>query len=249
MPPRKATVRRRGTGLAGCSGVDAPDRPEPPAEGDQDGQGRQRLERPAEQEVWRDGGSVGAGPWAGGRCGGERGSHGRTTTPATVARRARDARNGAATVHGSHRPHRPTNPLAGAPTTVAAPGSMAAVRAEQAAVRPGVIGRRPRPCPPTSPRTLHGEPPRTRPLLRRARRDGHRRRRAHRSPSRWSSGVDVIGSARASSTGLYPPQAVTDAGQAIRELYTIVFLIAVAIFFVVEGPDHLDGHPLPPQAG
>ena len=36
-------------------------------------------------------------------------------------------------------------------------------------------------------------------------------------------------------TGLYPPQAVTEQGQAIRDLYTIVFLVAVAIFFVVEG--------------
>jgi cytochrome c oxidase subunit 2 len=34
--------------------------------------------------------------------------------------------------------------------------------------------------------------------------------------------------------GLFPPQAVTDRGESIRELYTFVFLIAVAIFFVVE---------------
>ena len=31
--------------------IDPPDRPGPPREGDQDGQGRQRLERPAEEEV------------------------------------------------------------------------------------------------------------------------------------------------------------------------------------------------------
>ena len=36
-------------------------------------------------------------------------------------------------------------------------------------------------------------------------------------------------------TGLYPPEAVTVQGQHIRDLYTIVFLIAVAIFFLVEG--------------
>lgn len=35
--------------------------------------------------------------------------------------------------------------------------------------------------------------------------------------------------------GLFPPEAVTDRGESIRELYTIVFLIAVVIFFVVEG--------------
>ena len=36
-------------------------------------------------------------------------------------------------------------------------------------------------------------------------------------------------------TGLYPPRAVTEEGAQIRELYTIVFLIAAAIFFLVEG--------------
>jgi cytochrome c oxidase subunit 2 len=35
--------------------------------------------------------------------------------------------------------------------------------------------------------------------------------------------------------GLFPPQAVTDRGESIRDLYTIVFLIAVVIFFIVEG--------------
>jgi cytochrome c oxidase subunit 2 len=35
--------------------------------------------------------------------------------------------------------------------------------------------------------------------------------------------------------GLYPPIAVTSEGRQIRDLYTIVFLIAVAIFLVVEG--------------
>ena len=36
-------------------------------------------------------------------------------------------------------------------------------------------------------------------------------------------------------TGLYPPIAVTTEGAQIRDLYTVVFLIAVAIFLVVEG--------------
>ncbi len=35
--------------------------------------------------------------------------------------------------------------------------------------------------------------------------------------------------------GLYPPAAVTTQGERIRELYTIVFLIAVVVFFLVEG--------------
>ena len=36
-------------------------------------------------------------------------------------------------------------------------------------------------------------------------------------------------------TSLYPPEAVTSQGTQIRDLYTIVFLIALVIFFVVEG--------------
>ncbi len=36
-------------------------------------------------------------------------------------------------------------------------------------------------------------------------------------------------------SGLFPPVAVTTQGAEIRDLYTIVFLIAVAIFIVVEG--------------
>ncbi len=46
---------------------------------------------------------------------------------------------------------------------------------------------------------------------------------------------DVATAGQQVVTGLFPPAAVTDRGGAIRELYTIVFLIAVVIFFVVEG--------------
>ncbi len=49
------------------------------------------------------------------------------------------------------------------------------------------------------------------------------------------AGVDLIGTSERIVTGLYPPEAVTVQGQHIRDLYTIVFLIAVAIFFLVEG--------------
>jgi cytochrome c oxidase subunit 2 len=45
----------------------------------------------------------------------------------------------------------------------------------------------------------------------------------------------VSGIAQTFVTGLYPPKAVTAQGEMIRDLYTIVFLIGVAIFFVVEG--------------
>ena len=49
------------------------------------------------------------------------------------------------------------------------------------------------------------------------------------------SGGDPIGLGGKVVTSLYPPVAVTEQGAKIRELYTIVFLIAVVIFFVVEG--------------
>lgn len=49
------------------------------------------------------------------------------------------------------------------------------------------------------------------------------------------SGGDLLGVPGRVVDSLYPPVAVTEQGAAIRELYTIVFLIAVVIFFVVEG--------------
>jgi cytochrome c oxidase subunit 2 len=48
-------------------------------------------------------------------------------------------------------------------------------------------------------------------------------------------GLDLAGAAQGFVTGLYPPLAVTEEGAQIRDLYTIVFLIAVAIFVLVEG--------------
>ena len=48
-------------------------------------------------------------------------------------------------------------------------------------------------------------------------------------------GVNFIEEGDEFVTGLFPPIAVTTEGAQIRDLYTIVFLIAVAIFIVVEG--------------
>jgi len=48
-------------------------------------------------------------------------------------------------------------------------------------------------------------------------------------------GFDLVGAAQGFVTGLYPPLAVTEEGAQIRDLYTIVFLIAAAIFVLVEG--------------
>jgi cytochrome c oxidase subunit 2 len=49
------------------------------------------------------------------------------------------------------------------------------------------------------------------------------------------AGFDLAGAAQGFVTGLYPPPAVTQEGAQIRDLYTIVFLIAAAIFVLVEG--------------
>ena len=50
-----------------------------------------------------------------------------------------------------------------------------------------------------------------------------------------SLGTDPITAIRRSWESLFPPPAITDQGQEIRSLYEIVFIIAAAIFFVVEG--------------
>ena len=48
------------------------------------------------------------------------------------------------------------------------------------------------------------------------------------------TGGDPFGAPQRFVDALYPPEAVTTQGERIRELYTIVFLIAAVIFFVVE---------------
>ncbi len=48
-------------------------------------------------------------------------------------------------------------------------------------------------------------------------------------------GFDLLGEGQSFIDGLYPPIAVTEQGAQIRDLYTIVFIIAVAIFVIVEG--------------
>ena len=45
----------------------------------------------------------------------------------------------------------------------------------------------------------------------------------------------VSGAGQAFATSLFPPVAVTEQGARVRDLYTIVFAIAVVIFFIVEG--------------
>jgi len=48
-------------------------------------------------------------------------------------------------------------------------------------------------------------------------------------------GANVLEAGNEFLTGLYPPIAVTTQGAETRNLYTVIFLIAVAIFLVVEG--------------
>ncbi|MBA2700085.1 MAG: cytochrome c oxidase subunit II, partial [Chloroflexi bacterium] len=50
-----------------------------------------------------------------------------------------------------------------------------------------------------------------------------------------AAGVDLTSTGQQALSGLFPPIAVTEQGERIRDLYTIVFLIAAVIFFVVEG--------------
>jgi cytochrome c oxidase subunit 2 len=50
-----------------------------------------------------------------------------------------------------------------------------------------------------------------------------------------AGGADLVGTGQRVVTSLFPPVAVTAQGDRIRDLYTIVFLIAVVVFFVVEG--------------
>lgn len=50
-----------------------------------------------------------------------------------------------------------------------------------------------------------------------------------------AAGVDVALTGQSFVSSFFPPVAVTDQGERIRDLYGIVFFIAVAIFFLVEG--------------
>lgn len=50
-----------------------------------------------------------------------------------------------------------------------------------------------------------------------------------------ASGGDLLGVGERIVASLYPPVAVTEQGAAIRDLYTIVFVIAAVTFFLVEG--------------
>ncbi len=50
-----------------------------------------------------------------------------------------------------------------------------------------------------------------------------------------AQGFDPLRAGQAFVDGLYPPIAVTEQGAQIRDLYTVVFLIAVVIFLIVEG--------------
>ena len=103
--------------------------------------------------------------------------------------------------------------------------------------RRALTGRRARPCPLPILEDVDVEPPKDAPLLRRADGDRHRRRPAHRCRRRRAAerrrSARATASDRRRASTRRPPS--PSRAQAIRDLYTIVFLIAVAIFFVVEG--------------
>ncbi len=48
-------------------------------------------------------------------------------------------------------------------------------------------------------------------------------------------GLDLAATGRGVISSFFPPTAITDRGEAIRDLYVIIFAIAAVIFFVVEG--------------
>ena len=50
-----------------------------------------------------------------------------------------------------------------------------------------------------------------------------------------AAGFDFARTGEDIAAGLFPPEAITDRGEQIRDLYAIIFAIAVVIFFVVEG--------------
>ena len=61
-------------------------------------------------------------------------------------------------------------------------------------------------------------------------------------------GINVLEAGGQFVGSLYPPIAVTTEGAQIRDLYTVVFIIAVVIFLVVEGLIMWTRHPLSAQA-
>ena len=88
-------------------------------------------------------------------------------------------------------------------------------------VRPGRVRTRP---PPTRTEDLHGEFPQDRPLIRRDGRAGGRRTPARSGPrGRSSWGSTRFGSSQGVLASFFPPQAITDRGAKIRELYDLVF--------------------------
>jgi len=50
-----------------------------------------------------------------------------------------------------------------------------------------------------------------------------------------SQGLDPLTAGRGILSSFFPPRAITDRGESIRQLYDVVFAIAAIIFFVVEG--------------
>ena len=71
-----------------------------------------------------------------------------------------------------------------------------------------------------------------------------------------SQGLDPLTTGQGILSSFFPPRAITDRGESIRNLYDIIFAIAAVIFFVVEGliiwtviryRRKPDDHELPPQ--
>ena len=247
MPAANATDRRRGTGLADAPRSTRRTAHTPPADGDGDGQGRQRLERPAEQQRRR---VRRLGRHRAVRRDRVRRTASQHATPAATAAMAmlgRPTRNDVGTVVRCASPVIVPRTAATGRSIVAGPGASTrdlGARVSWRAVRARAVRTRPAhgDAPGTgcvahiSAEDLHGELPQDRPLLVALTALVIGAVLLIGSPP-WCVLAASIhsGTAGGSSTSLYPPEAVTAQGAQIRELYTIVFLIAVVIFFVVEG--------------
>ena len=243
MPSPKQTAPTAGHGIGRVRRVDPPHRPPPPADGDEDGQRRQRLERPAEHRLATVGGSVGTGPWAGRRDAARASASGQAgrrwpapdadgsvgssaaivprTAPGTPRRR--DARTACSGYHGR-------GPAAGGPAATFPHRP----RPQLAATTDHPL----RTCMASSPGRA-APPPRYRPARRRPLIAGDRRARPAAS---------ILGQRAGDHRRPVPARGRHEPGREIRDLYTIVFLIAVVDLLRRRGPDRLDGPPLSAQA-
>ena len=184
------------------------------------------------------GGSVGTGPWASAGDGRQASGRDQSGDAATAATERRIASSGMPA--WSHEPaarsSRRLPPIPPERARPRAPGRMAAVRPWAVGPRLLIIGRR-APSPARRPlEDLDVELPQVAHLADRDLRPRRRRRDRRTQPRPGRARASTSSRrARSSSVGSFRRSRSRPRAPQIRDLYTIVFLIAVAIFIVVEG--------------